>query len=261
MSGCELVMAGVFATHAILSALDRCEPGETLHIPSGTYLIQPSRITIRKPIRLVMQPDTELRVIPNGRTHYYILRIKANDVTVSGGTLVGDRYHHKSARGEWGYGISVRAGQNVTISGVTAKDMWGDGFYVEGGKDVTFDGVVSDNNRRQGLSIVHAESVTVRNSLFSNTSGTKPGAGIDIEPDRRRRVDGVTISSSAFFGNAGPGIKIHDKKGPIDNVKIGDCQFGGNAHPINSKTFSWIERKMIGLGLLQVTEAEIAGQG
>ena len=261
MTGCELVMAGVFATNAILAALRRCEPGETLRIPSGTYLVEPSRITIRKPIRLVMQPDTELRVIPNGRTHYYIIGIKANDVAVSGGTLVGDRYHHKGKRGEWGYGIRVGSAENVTISGVTAKDMWGDGFYVEGGKNVTFDGVVADNNRRQGLSIIHAEGVTVRNSLFSNTNGTRPGAGIDIETDRRRWVDGVTITHSAFFGNAGPGIKIHDKKGPIENVRISDCRFAGNEFPIKSRTFSWISRKLIGLGLYQVTEAEIAGQG
>jgi pectate lyase len=261
MPGCELVMAGVFATNAILSALERCEPGETLQIPSGTYLIEPSRITIRKPIKLVMQSDTELRVIPNGQTHYHIIQIEANDVTISGGTLAGDRHHHKSPAGEWGHGIFVGSAENLTISGVTSKDMWGDGFYVAGGRNVTFDGVISDNNRRQGLSIVHASRVTVKNSLFSNTRGTRPGAGIDIEPNKRQWVDSVTITHSAFFGNAGPGIKVHDKRGLIQNVTISDCQFAGNEHPIKSKTFSWISRKLIGLGLFQVTEAEIAGQG
>ena len=261
MTGCELIMAGALATNAILAALDRCEPDETLHIPSGTYLVEPSRITIRKPVKLIMQPDTELRVIPNGRTHYHIIRIDANDVTVSGGTLTGDRYHHKSTEGEWGHGIFVGSAKNVTISGVTSKDMWGDGFYVGGGKSVTFDGVIADNNRRQGLSIVHARRVTVRNSLFSNTNGTRPSAGIDIETNRRRRVDGVTITHSGFFGNAGPGIKVHDKKGPIQNVKISDCQFSGNESPIKSRTFSWISRKLIGLGLFDVTEAEMAGGG
>jgi len=261
MTGCELIMAGALATNAILAALNRCEPGETLLIPSGTYLVEPGRITIRKPVRLIMQPDTELRVIPNGRRHYHILRIEANNVTISGGTLAGDRYRHKSTRGEWGHGILVGSARNVTISGVTAKDMWGDGFYVAGGRNVTFDGVIADNNRRQGLSIIHARGVTVRNSLFSNTNGTRPSAGIDIETNRRRRVDGVTITHSGFFGNAGPGIKVHDKKGPIQNVKISDCQFSGNESPIKSRTFSWISRKLIGLGLFDVTEAEMAGGG
>jgi len=254
-------VAGVLATNAILSALDRCAPGETLRIPSGTYLIEPARITIRKPVNIVMQPDTELRVIPNGLKAYWLIRIRANDVTISGGTLTGDRYHHKNGRGEWGHGIRVARSNNVTISGVTAKDMWGDGFYVEGGRNVIFDGVIADNNRRQGLSIIHARNVTVRHSVFSNTNGTRPGAGIDIEPDRSRRVDGVTIMHSAFFGNEGPGIIVHNKRGPVQNVKISECRFSGNEHPIDSKTFSWISRKLIGLGLFQVTEVEIAGQG
>jgi len=254
-------VAGVLATNAILSALDRCAPGETLHIPSGSYLIEPARITIRKPVNIVMQPDTELRVIPNGLTAYYLIRVRANDVTISGGTLTGDRYHHKDTRGEYGHGIRIGRSSNVTISGVTARNMWGDGFYVEGGRNVTFDGVIADNNRRQGLSIIHARNVTVRNSVFSNTQGTRPSAGIDIEPDRKRGVDGVTITHSAFFGNEGPGIKVHDKRGPVENVKISDCRFAGNEYPIKSQTFSWISRKLIGLRLFRVTEAEIAGQG
>jgi len=132
---------------------------------------------------------------------------------------------------------------------------------VEGGRNVTFDGVIADNNRRQGLSIIDARNVTVRNSVFSNTHGTRPSAGIDIEPDKRRRVDGVTITHSAFFGNEGPGIKVHDKRGPVDNVKISDCEYSGNQYPIKSQTFSWISRRLISLRLFDVTEIEIAGQG
>jgi hypothetical protein len=261
MTGCEFIMAGALATNAIISALDRCEPGETLAIPSGTHLVEPSRITIRKPIRLIMQSDTELRVIPNDRTNYHIIRIEANDVTIRGGTLVGDRYQHKSTAGEWGHGIFVGSAKNVTITDVTSKDMWGDGFYVEGGLNVTFDSVISDSNRRQGLSIVHARGVTVKNSVFSNTRGTRPSAGIDIEPDRGKRVDGVTITLSKFFNNERAGIQVHAKKGPVRNVEIGDCWFSGNRYAIKSTTFAWIRRKLIGLGLLEVTEFDIAGAG
>jgi len=110
--------------------------------------------------------------------------------------------------------------------------------------------------------IGHLErNVTVNNSVFSNTRGTRPSAGIVIEPDWRRRVDGVTITHSGLFGNEGPGIKVHNKRGPVENVKISDCQFAGKEYPIKSQTFSWISRKLIGLRLFEVTEAEIAGQG
>ena len=44
--------------------------------------------------------------------------------------------------------------------------------------------VTADNNRRQGLSIVEADGVLVTDSIFSNTHGTRPSAGIDLEPDQ-----------------------------------------------------------------------------
>ena len=115
-----------------------------------------------------------------------MLRIaKASDVIVIGGTLLGDRAEHKSKAGEWGMGIRIGPNvKRVTIIGVTAKEMWGDGFYVEGATDVAFCSVVATHNRRQGLSIVEANRLLVTNSVFQQTRGTRPSAGIDIEPDK-----------------------------------------------------------------------------
>ncbi|NJN00443.1 MAG: right-handed parallel beta-helix repeat-containing protein, partial [Aquincola sp.] len=85
--------------------------------------------------------------------------------------------------------------------------MWGDGFYVEGAKDTKFCGVTADNNRRQGLSIVEANGVLVTDSVFKNTRGTRPSAGIDLEPSSFRGPDvphrfGARGSPSEGIGSA-----------------------------------------------------------
>jgi hypothetical protein len=93
--------------------------------------------------------------------------------------------------------------------------MWGDGFYVEGATDTKFCGVTADSNRRQGLSIVEANGVLVTNSVFSNTRGTRPSAGIDLEPDNpSQKIFNVRIESSKFLNNAGPGIEIAARRAP-----------------------------------------------
>jgi hypothetical protein len=68
--------------------------------------------------------------------------------------------------------------------------MWGDGFYVSDASNVTFCGVT--RNRRQGLSVIEADGLVVLNSVFQNTGGTRPGAGIDFLRQKRRRQAGST---------------------------------------------------------------------
>jgi len=72
---------------------------------------------------------------------------------------------------------------------------------------VRFCAVTADANRRQGLSIIQADGVLVLNSIFKNTRGTRPGAGIDFEPDREsQEITNVRIVGSKFIDNAGAGF-------------------------------------------------------
>ena len=91
--------------------------------------------------------------------------------------------------------------------------MWGDGFYVQSAKNVTFCSVVADHNRRQGLSVIEVDRLEVMNSVFSNTQGTRPSAGIDLEPDDvKQQISNVRIHNSKFLNNKGPGILVAGKK-------------------------------------------------
>ena len=73
--------------------------------------------------------------------------------------------------------------QDMTIKGVSIEQSGGDGIYVDNCERVLIQDVNSDGNSRQGLSIIGAKHLLVERSNFSNTNGTAPAAGIDIEPD------------------------------------------------------------------------------
>lgn len=90
-------------------------------------------------------------------------------------------------------------------------------------------------NRRQGLSIVDVDTMLVQDAVFSNTHGTPPQDGIDIEPwadpasAYREYVKNLTIRRSQFINNTGRGIgMVTTYAGQIDNVVLEGNHFVAN---------------------------------
>ena len=128
--------------------------------------------------------------------------------------------------------IGNKQARRVMISNVRSRHMWGDGFYVGNGEDIAFCSVLAEKNRRQGLSIVQANRVLVTGSLFRDTKGTRPAAGIDLEPDKpHQKITNVRIERSRFINNEGGGIMIAGKKARISRVQIQRNEFDG-ARPL-----------------------------
>ena len=223
-------------TVSIQAAIDEVGgTGGTVLVPNGTYMVEvvdrQRRVTLKSDMTLKLANDAVLKAFPNNSRKYAVLSIAdVSNVTVVGGTLEGDRSEHKGKDGEAGMGIRISHGaKRITVSGVTARKMWGDGFYVEGAKDTKFCDVIADNNRRQGLSIIEASGVLVTNSMFKNTHGTRPSAGIDLEPDEAsQKIVNVRIQNSKFIDNAGPGIQIAGKRGAVAKVELARNMFRGN---------------------------------
>lgn len=222
-------------TEAIQKAIDEVGgTGGTVYVPKGTYMVRATgkkTLRLRSKMTLKLADGATLKVIPNSAKRYNTLNItKVSDVTVTGGTLYGDRKVHKGKGGEWGMGIRIATKvKRVTIVGVKAMNMWGDGFYVNGASDVAFCSVEAINNRRQGLSIISGKRILVTQSVFRDTQGTRPSMGIDLEPDKpEQKIVDVNIEKSKFINNAGGGIMIAGKKGRVARVRIRDNVFEGN---------------------------------
>ena len=119
-------------------------------------------------------------------------------------------------KGEWRMGIEVQGAKNVLIEGLRVEDTGGDGFYIDGGssrlwsEDITIRDCVSENNHRQGISVISAVNLTVENCTFSDTNGTAPEAGIDLEPDApNQRLENIVIRNSIFENNHGHEMLVY----------------------------------------------------
>lgn len=212
-------------------------------IPEGVYLIDATEqngtrgIVMKDSIHLSLDDNATIKAIPNNAERYYIISIDdVSNVSVTGGTILGERNEHTGTTGEWGMGIYIKSGIDVLIKNVNIKDCWGDGILVGGySQRVEIDKVLSYNNRRQGMSIVRVDGLIVKNSEFSNTNGTAPEAGIDLEPDlNNQHVKNVLITNCKFSNNNGRGILITGIRGPISLVEIDSCHFAGNFGAISA---------------------------
>jgi len=243
------------ATNAIQSAIDAVAVlggGEvvvddsywvTAHVPGtpGHAMGDTGGIGLKDGIHLRFTAKGELKVIPNGEPVYNCVRIyDKSSVRVSGpGRITGDLPSHtgSDSNGEWGYGIAIVGGTNISIEDVTITSMWGDGIdvnIVPGSgklpKSIRVSNVTCDGNRRQGMSIEAGDGILVTNSRFINTGasrGTLPSNGIDIEPAQHSyQCSSIEIRSCRFEANAGFGCSVY-MAGTRD-VLVDSCEFVDN---------------------------------
>jgi hypothetical protein len=214
--------------------------GGTITVPDGTYMIDAVRsINMRSHVRLRMSSGAKLVALPNSSARSNVIKVsRVNNVEISGGAIVGERTTHIGSTGEWGMGIDILASNKVFVHDVKISNCWGDGLYIGGigragyatpSTDVTINRVVSNNNRRQGLSFGPVNRAYVVNSTFSNTNGTKPEHGIDIEPQIQGPARNIRIEASKMLGNRGNGLEMSDNVSGVvvvSNTIKGNRGFG-----------------------------------
>ena len=199
--------------------------------------------------------DATLTLAPNDYKSYKIINIRGKEnVKIKGGKIVGDVGSHTYIEGttsEWGMGISIDESSSVTIDGVYITRCTGDGIYVSGGieravgiydhasRNVAIRNVTCDANRRQGLSIIHVDGLTVRDCSFINTGTvefTKPGAGIDVEPnvsnERNMSVRNLVVDNCKITGNKGIALatnNTYEQEGRqnYENLLFSNCKTDG----------------------------------
>lgn len=220
-------------TKAFQRAIDQAAAngGGTVWVPSGNYSINAdTSIYLKSNVILSMADGALLIADTSSHERYYV--IKANnihDAQISGGQIIGDRDYHIGTTGEWGYGIAIQGCDNVQVKSTNISNCWGDGLIVGGanGKasaNITVKGVACKNNRRQAISVFNVDGLVIDSCQLSNTNGTKPGDGIDIEPDVTTTplvAQNISITHCDIFSNAGNGIEINVRgNNSVRNVTI-----------------------------------------
>ncbi len=242
-------------TAAFQAAIDALpSDGGTVYVPAGAYLIDATRsVRLRSRMLLSLADDAELLAKPNAAPRSSGLwGEQLQDVEIAGGRIVGDRDSHLGTEGEWGHGIRLSGCVGASIRNIHVSRCWGDGISAGGnmlkgaasrpGRDLLIANAICTGNRRQGLTLGSYRGARVVDSEFSDTAGTPPAAGIDIEPDVDVARD-IVIENCLVRGNRGPGIQLYKRAAAVTIARctiernrgdgiLGlaavDCVFAGN---------------------------------
>lgn len=208
-----------------------CAPGQHYGMfkPDGTAV---QKITPKGTVGMVRPYAAMIDArFCSGGVHIENLELDGN----SGSHVIGGK------RGDKGWqigcvGIALRnnSGPERLIN-VHAHHQPHDGFYVDGPREPTpgverrFTNVIADMNGRQGMSLVGGHGYRFERSRFSRTGrgavASAPGAGVDIEAQRKKPIRDIAFSGCRFEDNRGCAV-VADSGNTAD-VHFTDCLFVG----------------------------------
>lgn len=150
-----------------------------------------------------------------GRLDDAIKIYDVENVSIYNANVKGNRKENKKQQGEWSAGIAILNSKNILIQNFIIADTWGDGLFVGSedlkySQDITIKNGVIDNARRNGISITSVRNALLSEINISNTNGTAPQCGIDIEPSVAEEIlDNVYLSNIFTYNNANAGLNIN----------------------------------------------------
>jgi hypothetical protein len=140
---------------------------------------------------------------------------------------------------EWQHGFSVDGVQGMTLTNVQARETWGDGIDLgnsantptcgddaSSARNVVIDGATLERNGRQGLAVVDAEQVMLRNSAI----GPVAWWSVDLETDDDCELARhVTIDHNTFGANR---YGVLGSVGFGGAPQVGDVTFTNNVQTV-----------------------------
>lgn len=121
--------------------------------------------------------------------------------------------------GEHRHALGLYSVDGFTVKGLTIEGSGGDGIYVgddlisgtpDFSNNVLIEDVTVRDHRRQGISVISASNLTIRNVTALNTSGTSPAGGLGIEPNKStQRLENIVIDGFHSEENDGPGVYLY----------------------------------------------------
>jgi hypothetical protein len=186
-----------------------------------------------------------IKCLTNSSHQYNILFSKdQQDICIKNGVICGDLETHTGSDGQWGHGIALEGVENYIIENVECLQCWGDGINLQvshngdgnetssttTGGHCMYGLLINVNchhNRRQGMSIGGALYLEVNNCVFSDTKGSNPQSGVDIEPNKPENIAAhIKFNHCLFSANAHQGITISGDS--VYDIDIKDCKYYRN---------------------------------
>jgi len=230
--------------NAILSDADTV----IVDLQSGDWIVGPNRFFDLQNKVIIFQSGVVLTAKPGAfpdNGDCLINLVRANNVKIIGygAVLKMQKAEYAAlADGEWRHALAVNSSSNIEVYGLKIRDSGGDGLYVSGdtwygtqlySENILFRDIWCDNHYRQGISVISAQHLRVENCWFTNTKGTLPESGVDLESDspEHRFVD-IVFEKCRFTGNSGNGIqlsfwKLDSTSIPVD-ITFRDCYLSNN---------------------------------
>jgi hypothetical protein len=183
--------------------------------PGFPILINDKGLTVPSDRRLTFLPGSVLILKPSVKKTYNIINLRgASDVVIRDPVIKGDRNTHLGTEGEYGMGIAIRGGKNITIDNAKISECWGDGIYIgqDGNtvpKNISIKNAVLTKNRRDGISIISVDGLLLENIYAAYTNGTKPMCGINFETNNPKcEIKDVKVINPKTEYNGGSGIQV-----------------------------------------------------
>ncbi|NIG55227.1 hypothetical protein [Chitinophaga sp. Cy-1792] len=200
-------------TQQLQSAIDG---HNVVKMPNFPVMINDRGIQLKSNSSLIFQSNSKLVLQGTDKGKYAMLKLlNVQHVNIYSPVLVGDKDNHKGTSGEWGMGIDIRGSSDVNIYHPQVSKCWGDGLYIgQAGKDNTNNNIniyyaSMDDNRRNGITIGSVKGLKLIKPVVSNTSGTLPMCGIDIEPNSSNdMIDDIDIDQPVTYNNGKYGLVI-----------------------------------------------------
>lgn len=229
-------------TDALQAGLEAVRAGGVLELAADhTYLVSgPLEISGATDLGIAGNGAT-IRVADGTPTNARFLVARCERCVVRDLVYDGNRANRTPAEASGAHGFAIYGGRDFAFCGVTVRNATCDGFYVAAGDSTdpstyplrgVFHESSAFNAYRQGMSIINANDIQILGGEYSDTSGTAPSAGIDLEPNDGSASPGITdvlIRGVRFARNDGAGVTGGGAV-QISRITIEDSTFVDNAH-------------------------------
>jgi polygalacturonase len=212
------------STQFLQDAIDSGAKRVVVPYMGAPWIVTP--IALRGDLELAFEPGVVVLAKAGefkGKADCLFKAVNVNDVTVRGygATLRMRKTDYQTdayERAEWRMALDFMGCRRVRVEGLRLESSGGDGIYIGCTKelpycsDVVIRDVICDDHHRQGISVIGAENLLIENCVLSNTRGTAPQAGIDLEPNKpTERLVNCVIRNCVIESNAGAGILVYLK--------------------------------------------------